>query len=165
MTRREELRTGTTFAAIAAVLWGAYYYPKDHGRLPFQLYDAFLEVYAHVVCAIVFLIDASVRVFGHNIRGRYSMRIDPGCDAMTITLLYVAAVLATPARLSERAEGAVLGVLAIFGANVARLCVLYALGLYWPAAFEPMHVEWLPLALTGFAFVVFVWWTRQRATA
>jgi len=82
---------------------------------------------------------------------------------MDANLLFVAAVLAFPAARGAPARvwrrkltAALVGVAAITALNLARICSLYAIGIFFPSAFDLWHVELWPLLLIVAAAALFV---------
>jgi exosortase/archaeosortase family protein len=108
------------------------------------------------------LFDPRVVVQGNVVTGRYALSIVKTCDAMEANLLFLAAVLAFPAapapvkrRWPRKLLAALAGIAAISALNVARICSLYAVGIYYPSAFELFHIEVWPLLLIGAAAALF----------
>lgn len=163
-TRRAQLRTALTFAALAAVFWTAYYFPFDkNGAVP-RLYASYLEDYARLTGAVIGLFDPTARVAGNEIAGRFAMRVSHDCDATQVILLFWAAVLSYPATWKHKALGMLAGTAAIVVVNVLRLCTLYYLGEVWQSAFEYAHEELWPLLLSAFVLVAFMVWAARRQT-
>jgi exosortase H (IPTLxxWG-CTERM-specific) len=95
---------------------------------------------------------------------RFSVDIRHGCDAIAPTMLFVAAVLAFPASFGSKIPGVVIGALALAMINLIRIVALFFTGIYFPRAFEAMHVDvWQPvfilLALTF--WVGWAWWATR----
>lgn len=81
--------------------------------------------------------------------------VERGCDAVEPTVLFIAAVLASPVAWRSKVHGLILGTLALALVNVVRLSTLFLTGIYWPAAFEVMHVDvWQAI----FIFLALLFW-------
>ena len=171
---RPSLRFALTFAGLAALLFAAYAFPyREHGISEGWLHG-YLRGYARVAGGILSLFDSRVAVEGNVVTGRYALSIVKTCDAMEANLLFLAAVLAFPAapspakrRWPRKLIAALVGMAAISTLNVARICSLYAVGVYFPAAFELFHVELWPLLLIATAAALFAaaarWLSRAPA--
>ena len=151
---RPALRFALTFAGAAALLFGAYAFPYRELGMSEGWLRGYLSGYARLAGAILGLFDPRVVVEGNVITGRSALSIVKTCDAMEANLLFVAAVLAFPSAPLEPARrwqrkliAALAGIAAISSLNVARICSLYAVSIYWPSAFELCHVELWPLLL------------------
>jgi exosortase/archaeosortase family protein len=151
---RAALRFALTFGGLAALLFAVYAFPyKEHGISEGWL-QGYLRGYARIAGGILSLFDPRVVVDGNVITGRSALSIVKTCDAMEANLLFLAAVLAFPAAPLAAARqwprkliAAVGGIAAISALNLTRICSLYAVSVYWPSAFELLHVELWPLLL------------------
>jgi exosortase H (IPTLxxWG-CTERM-specific) len=98
---------------------------------------------------------------------RYSVNIAHGCDAIEPAGLFIAAVLAFPASLRSKLPGLVIGTSLLLLMNLVRIISLFYTGVYWPRAFETMHVDvWQPafILLSLLFWVVWAWWaTKPKA--
>ena len=100
---------------------------------------------------------------------RYSVNIAHGCDAIEPIGLFLAAVLAFPTALRAKIPGLLIGIALLMLMNLVRIVSLFYTGVYWPAAFDTMHIDvWQP------AFIVFslffwvtwaLWATKPRRAA
>ena len=98
---------------------------------------------------------------------RDSVSIAHGCDAIEPIGLFLAAVLAFPTSLRSKIPGLILGTAMLMIMNLVRIVSLFYTRVYWPSAFDTMHIDvWQP------AFIVFsllfwitwaLWATRPAA--
>ena len=155
------------FSLLACILLGLYYFPYENGTSVRACIEAYLHGYTAVAGAVLSVFDHSVQVRGHDIIGRYSLRIVRTCDAMDVKILYVSAVFAWPAAWERRVAAAVLGVTSLFVVNVARICALYYVGVLAPAYFKFAHHELLPAFVLVVAVGAFIMFTASanRASA
>jgi len=97
---------------------------------------------------------------------RYSINIAHGCDAIEPAALFVAAVLAFPASFRSKLPALFAGTFLLLTINLIRIVSLFYTGIYWPAAFETMHVDvWQPafIVLSLFFWTLWaVWATRPK---
>jgi exosortase H (IPTLxxWG-CTERM-specific) len=91
---------------------------------------------------------------------RFSIRIDWGCDGSEPLALFVAAVLAFPAPFRRKIPGILLGTAILAVANLARVVSLFLAGVYFPNAFEWMHVEAWPAIFILLAVVLWAIWIQ-----
>ena len=92
---------------------------------------------------------------------RFAYSIVAECTVIGPLLLYLAAVLAYPARLTSKAHGVVLGLLVIGGLNVVRLVSLFFVGTYAPQHLDVAHlVVWQGVMVLS---VVMLWlsWVQR----
>ncbi len=150
------------FALIAGVLSVLYAFPYPPDAAGLHLACALSSTLTRAAAgAVVALFDPAVHVTGAEIIGRFSLRIVKDCDAMDVTILLVAAMLAFPATASRRALGLAGGVAVVLVANLARISALYFIGVSAPGAFEFAHRDLFPLLLVLLAGAVFVLWARR----
>jgi exosortase/archaeosortase family protein len=149
------------FALIAGVLSALYAFPYPPDAAVSTWLAHYLDAYAAAAGAVVALFDPAVHVTGAELVGRYSLRIVKDCDAMDVTILLVAAMLAFPASAGRRAMGLAGGVAVVLVANLARISALYFIGVSAPGAFEFAHRDLFPLLLVLLAGAVFVLWARK----
>lgn len=96
-----------------------------------------------------------VRV-GTVIRGEeFAVRIENGCNGLEAVLIFVAGVVAFPARWRWKVAGLVVGVAALQVVNLVRVVTLYWTGVLWPGVFDTAHtVVWQ----TGVVLVALTYW-------
>lgn len=99
---------------------------------------------------------------------RYAINIAHGCDAIEPIALFVAAVLAFPTRFSPKIPGLLIGTVILALLNLVRIVSLFYTGIYWPTAFETMHVDvWQPafIVLSLFFWVLWALWATKPQPA
>ena len=143
-----------------ALLYGAYYYPYAPGSPAFVAIQAYLVLLAHGAAAVIGLFDGSVRVSDTLIEGSFPLAIVKSCSALDAQALYAAAALAFPVRALLKVVGVLLGLLGLGALNLLRIAGLYFVGAHYPAAFDALHEEVLPLLLVLSACLLFVLWVR-----
>lgn len=89
---------------------------------------------------------------------RFVLTIAHGCDAVQPTGLFLAAVLATPARLRAKLAGMIVGYVALFAINLVRIVSLYYIGVHWPSWFQVMHVDVWAVAFIMLSVVLWIAW-------
>jgi exosortase/archaeosortase family protein len=161
--RRARLRFAAIFVAVGGALLAAYSFPYAEHGVREDAFATFLGFYARVVGAVLGLFDPTVHVDGVEIAGRASLIVAKNCDAMDVNILFVAAVVAYPARWSRRAVGLAAGVALLVAVNVMRIASLYFVQVHAPRSFELVHAEVWPLALVALAVGAFLAWSRWAA--
>jgi exosortase/archaeosortase family protein len=154
------LRFAPTFAAIALALFSIYCYPYAEEGPVARGFARYLSAYAHAAGAILALVDSSVHVTGTQIVGRFSLEIVKNCDAIEVNIIFASAILALPFRLANRLRALAAGITLLVLANILRICSLYFIGVYRPAAFEFFHLEFWPLLLVAFTALNFLLWAN-----
>jgi exosortase/archaeosortase family protein len=159
---RPARRFALLFAAFSGLFFAWYFvYTLPLSGWPYRRFVDYLEGYAATAGTVLHLLDSSVRVSGTTITGRRSLAIVRGCDGSEILILFTAAVLASHmVRWRARIVGIVVGVLALSLANLARICSLYFVEVYWPSQTDVWHFELWPLILIACAVSLFVLWRR-----
>jgi exosortase/archaeosortase family protein len=158
--RRARLRFAVVFAVVGGVLLTLYSFPYAEHGVREDWFARYLAVYARLAGLVLRIFDSGVHVVGNDIVGRTSLTVAKNCDAMDVSLLFSAAVVAFPARWSRRFVGIGVGVAALTVVNVLRIASLYFVDLRWPSAFETIHAEVWPLAIVVLAATAFLAWTR-----
>jgi len=163
--RRARLRFAAIFAVVGGALLTLYSFPYAEMGVSEGWFARYLAVYAHLAAFVVRLVDPGVRVVGSDLVGRVSLTVAKNCDAMDVSLLFVAAIVAFPARWSRRLVGIGVGVAALTLINVLRIASLYVVDVHWPGAFDLVHGELWPFAIVVLAALGFLWWSRWAQPA
>jgi exosortase H (IPTLxxWG-CTERM-specific) len=158
-TRWGQLKFFVVFALVAGLGSLVYCYPYAPDGVIGRWLSAYLHAYASMAGAVISLFDATARVSGQDIIGRFSLHVSKDCDAMEANIVLVAAVVAFPASWRSRAVGLLAGMTAVSFSNVVRLTSLYFVGIHSAAAFEFGHLELWPLLMIAISLGVFVAWT------
>jgi len=96
----------------------------------------------------------------------FAADIKDQCTAIYETGLYVAAVMAFPAPLRQRASGVLVGAALIFALNIVRVLSLIVLGAALPEWFLGAHLYvWQGLVVAGVAGCWLGWASRVRPLA
>lgn len=92
---------------------------------------------------------------------RFAVNIYHGCNGLLATSIFLAAVLAFPSTLRQKAIGAAIGIPAIQAINLVRIVALYYTGIYLPEFFEAAHgYVWQTLVIL-FSMVVWIYWAER----
>src|SRR5579872_1426439 len=123
--RRARLRFAVVFAVVGGVLLTLYSFPYAEHGVREDWFARYLALYARLAGLVLRVFDSGVRVVGNDIVGRTSLTVAKNCDAMDVTLLFAAAVVAFPATWRRRLAGIAAGVAGITAVNVLRIASLY----------------------------------------
>jgi exosortase/archaeosortase family protein len=97
----------------------------------------------------------------------FSVNIARGCDAVEAMALFASAMLAYPSKWNDKLIGFLASILVLFVLNISRVVSLFLTGIYFPKAFEFMHVEFWQVLFVIFAIgLLFIWikWTEKEAS-
>ncbi len=164
--RRDLARFLAGAGAVAAALYAVLYFPYATGTPGNRALTKYVHILAGATAAVLRAIDYDVIARGTFIGGRFPMEIVLDCSALDVQAVYVAAVAAFPACWRARVSGAVGGLLAINVANLARIVLLYLVGVHRPASFHFLHEDVLQLAMVavgGASFAAWLLWSRWRS--
>lgn len=101
------------------------------------------------------VLPGGVVIFGE---GSFSYQVVWDCTAVTLGLLFIAAVLAYPATAAQRGLGIAIGLPAIFLLNLGRLISLAWVGVHAPERFETLHeFYWQAFLIATVAIAWFAW--------
>lgn len=88
----------------------------------------------------------------------FSLNIGKGCDAISPTILILAAILTFPIAFKLKIRGLIIAPIAIMILNLIRIASLFLIGLYAPDFFEIMHVEIWQTVFIIFCLVGWLYW-------
>lgn len=157
---REQRRFVVRAALWMIVLYVVYYYPYSEASPPGRAIQLYLCALAELVASFLKTLGESVHVQGSSLEARFPLQIVKSCSALDAQALYVAALLAFPAKPRLKLVGIAAGVAGLTALNVLRIVALYYVGLTAGSAFERVHEELMPLLLVACACLGFLLWTR-----
>jgi len=117
---------------------------------------------------------ATLDLIGQNVvrqgtvlrNARFAVNIENGCNGVETLLIFLAAVLAFPARWRWRLAGLALGSVAIQVVNLVRVVALFLTGAYLPDLFDTSHtVIWQTLVILSGVALWILWANRATAEA
>ena len=134
---------------------------------PSDLFQTYLKLNAQASVTVLQILGDDATAIGTLISSpRYSIDVKRGCEAIQVSAFFVFVILAWPLPVSvrQRMAGWVIGVLLLLTLNLVRLVSLYYTGVYFPSAFEAMHIDvWQPafIVLALLFWLIWVWWTSR----
>jgi exosortase/archaeosortase family protein len=149
------------FVAIFAILMGVFYSVWYSVWFNININPKILSVNATLSSKILNLLPLHTRVNSDIIfSSQFSISIKRGCDAMEAIGLFLCALLAFPARWKAKFIGLIAGVCILFFMNIVRITTLFLIGVYYPAAFDIMHVEVWQMIFIILSIVLWLLWLR-----
>jgi len=127
--------------------------------------QAYLNLNARASAWLLSVFGENATATGTNVMSpRFGLQVKEGCDAIQPIAFFLFAMVASPVpvRLQERLWPILLGIAALLLLNLFRILSLYYTGVYFPSAFEPMHIDvWQSI----FIFLPLTFWLvwAQRA--
>lgn len=158
-------RSDLRFLLLFALFMACYYLltltpPVRNGFFP-----AYLRWNASASGAVLQLFGEPVEVAGQEMtspRGP-SIKIERGCDAVEPSALFVSAVLASPVPLLSRLSAALVGTLLLMVLNLVRVTSLFLVRIYYPRAFETMHLDVWQALFIFLAIILWATWASRTA--
>jgi len=119
----------------------------------------YTEVIARVSGVMLGFFGESATVTGCLVSSpRFAVTIYNGCNGLVTSLIFVAGVLAFPARPSAKFFGVAAGLLAIQIINLIRIVSLFYIGIYLPGLFNDAHVfVWQSLVILAGVTLWVIW--------
>jgi exosortase/archaeosortase family protein len=155
------------FVGLFAILMGSFYAMTFIPVLEKKVLPGLQVLNAKVSVALMQLMGEEASAVERQIVSpRYSVNIAHGCDAIEPAGLFAAAVLAFPVAFRWKAIGLLVGVSTLLVLNLVRIISLYYTGVFWPRAFEIMHIDvWQPafVLLSLFFWIVWALWATKSA--
>ena len=151
----------TLFVVLLAIFYAITFIPYvEQDVIP-----AYTRLNARVSVGVLNLFGEGAKASGTSVSSnRFSVDIKHGCDAVAPSALFIAAVLAFPGTLRSKIPGILVGTLVLAAINIIRIVSLFYTGIFYPRAFDAMHVDvWQPVfILLALAFwVIWAWWAAR----
>jgi exosortase H (IPTLxxWG-CTERM-specific) len=127
-----------------------------------------LQAYLHWIASVsgwfIAFFDPSVTVSGSQIGSAFFIvDIAPECDAVQLSALLAAAILAFPASWSARLIGTAVSLIWLQCINFARIVSLYYIGGKFEDYFHTAHEKGWPLLLIAITIATWLVWARYAA--
>lgn len=126
---------------------------------------SYMRLNARMSAAILNVFGEGARADGTMVySSRYSVDIHHGCDAIEPSALFIAAVLAFPAKFLLKLPGLLAGTVVLSLINLFRIVTLFYTGIHLPGSFEFMHEDvWQSLfvLLALVLWVLWAWWATR----
>jgi exosortase/archaeosortase family protein len=144
-----------SFVAVMVVFY-IFYYSFLYEE---YLMGPLLNVQARLANVILNILGQGTSVYGDVISSdEFAVSIKGGCDGVEATALFLTAILVFPLAFRWKWPGIAVGLVVLFLLNLARIAGLYLAGIYWPAAFEFLHLHGGVVAFTLVAILLWMLW-------
>jgi exosortase/archaeosortase family protein len=96
---------------------------------------------------------------------RFGLELKHGCDALQPSAFFIFAMLASPVArpLRQRVAPILIGTLVLLMLNVVRIISLYYAGIYYPSAFETLHLDVWQAAFIFSPLIFWLAWALRAA--
>ena len=149
------------FVIVFGLLLGLFYAVMDSISFDRTVFPPYLGFSARTASRVCNWFGQGTRVAEETIlSARFCLQIQRGCDAIEPSALFVAAVLAFPASFRRKIPGVLLGTVILVVVNLARIVSLFLVGVYFPNAFERMHLEVWQIMFILLAIVLWAVWIQ-----
>ena len=163
-THGRDLRFFLLFVLFLGTLWVSTHIPYMQN----QVFPEYLRLNSIGAASLLNVFGEGVISRGNVLSSpRFQVSIERGCDAIAPSLVFCAAVLASPVSWSARAAAVLVGTTLLMLINFIRVVSLYYTGAYFRPAFDIMHLDVWQALFVFFAVVLWLFWaswaTRRRS--
>jgi exosortase H (IPTLxxWG-CTERM-specific) len=126
----------------------------------------FTEGLAALCAAAIRLCGGSAIAIGRHLQfvsGCGGVTVENGCNAIEVSILFAAAILAYPAPARRRLVGAIFGVSLLQGINLVRIISLLYLSCHSKSWFDLVHLYFWDAVIMLDGLVIFLIWQRWQA--
>jgi exosortase/archaeosortase family protein len=144
--------------ALFMLVFYAFYYSflyKDFLAGPIE------HLQAKLGSGILNLLGFSTTVAGDSISGNgFSVSIAVGCDGLEPLAMFVGGIVVFPMAFRLKWPGIVAGAIVLFILNLIRIAGLFLAGLYWPGAFDFLHLHGGFILFAAIAILLWMIWAN-----
>jgi len=154
------------FLLIFGFLMLVYYFVTTTDLVANRFFPWYLKATTDVAGAVLHVVGyTDVQVVGNDLRGGggEAITVERGCDAIAPTALFVAAVIASPATWRRKLWAVLGGVTILMVVNLIRIISLFLTAVYWPAAFDVMHLDVWQAVFIFLAIALWALWASWAA--
>ena len=152
------------FLLVFAGCMGLYYLCTLTPPVKRGFFPAYLRWNAVASAAVLRLVGEDLTVDNTSIvsTSGASIQVERGCDAVEPSALFVSAVLASPVPWVSRFLAAAAGTVLLMVLNLIRVASLFWFRVYFPRAFETMHLDvWQALFIFLAIALWAIWASRE----
>ncbi|MEE2657335.1 MAG: hypothetical protein VX733_02445 [Candidatus Latescibacterota bacterium] len=95
--------------------------------------------------------------------GRFVFHVEYECSGISAFFIYLAALIAYPAKSGHKVRGALIGMLAFFAYGALRLAILGAIAITIPDLLRFFHLYFMVILNLGFVMMLWADWIRKIA--
>lgn len=143
------------FVLLLALFYALYVSPffENWFLLPF------LHVQTAMASFLLNLFGMGTTADGALLQGAsISLNVAKGCDGMEASALFLIGVLLMPFSWRSKGAGLLMGAAVLFLLNLLRIVVLFLSKIYWPSAFEALHIHGGFALFTVVAILMWAGW-------
>ena len=161
----EANRGDLRFLAIFGACLVAYYLISLTPPVSEGFFPAYLRLNAQASAWVLDTVGEGVLTDGNSLISSKgpSIQVERGCDAVVPSVLFVAAVMASPVSLTGRLTAALAGTALLILLNLVRIISLFWFRVYWPEAFETMHLDVWQALFIFLALALWATWASRAA--
>ena len=158
-------RSDLRFLAIFGACLAAYYLASLTPPVSERFFPAYLRLNAQASGWVLNAVGEEVVTDGNSLISAKgpSIQVERGCDAIVPSVLFVAAVMASPVSLTGRLAAALAGSAFLILLNLVRIISLFWVRVYWPQAFETMHLDVWQALFIFLALALWAIWASRAA--
>lgn len=93
----------------------------------------------------------------------FSVSVKKGCDAAEPMAIFLASVIAFPAKIPSKLTGIAFGLSILFLLNILRVATLFIAGFHFPDLFETMHLAVWQVLFIMAAIALWFFWIHKMA--
>ncbi len=154
------------FVALFAAQMILFYLLYSNTWLEGVFFAPLANLYARIAGYLLAVIGYTNTVIGDIITSPSSflVSVKKGCDAAEPMAIFLAAIIAFPARIKSKFPAIAIGLAILFLLNIIRVAALYITGYHYPELFETMHLAvWQVVFLMVAIALWLVWLNRLPA--
>lgn len=127
-----------------------------------RFYPFIIECNAAAASSILNLFGQHTINAGDTISSsKLTLSLRRGCDAVEPAAFLVAAILVFPSKFLPKIPGIIVGTALLMVLNLIRVVSLFLVGVYYPSAFEILHVEIWQVVFVLLALLFWALWISQ----
>ena len=153
------LKYSSYFFLILLVLFGV----EMLNPVQQQVILPFTSFIAEICAVIIVPFDNNVIAYGKILQSSatgFAVSIEPGCNGVEAAIMLIAAVVAFPASVKQKAAAIIVGFFAIQLANILRIISLFYLGQWDMDVFQWAHLYAWPVLIMVDVLAVFLVWLK-----
>lgn len=132
------------FKFVSAFTVGIIIFYSLYNSTFFNIYiaDPLTHFQARLSSSILNIMGQATSAEGNVLRNSYTaLDIKKGCDGIEPTMFFIIGVLLVPFNWRAKRYGLLVGLVALFSLNLLRIVGLYFAKVYWPSAFDTLHIH------------------------
>jgi exosortase H (IPTLxxWG-CTERM-specific) len=149
------------FAGLVALQLVLFYLIYRNEWIEQEVFVPLLNFYALLGGKLLALMAFAPSVSGDMISSaEFAVSIKKGCDAAEPMAIFIAGIIAFPAKFRDKLAGLGVGLVILFFLNIIRIVTLFIVGVYFPDFFESMHLAVWQVAFIIVAIVLWFLWLK-----